>query len=80
MFVAWFERESVSAKIDRFIEINAGSIANTTGAAGEQSHEWWQLYQAYQQQFDILLQEFLDEASCTADEFLSAAEAAEGMK
>jgi hypothetical protein len=77
-FVAWFEREEVGAKIDRFVELNAATIGSAA-ADQEQSLDWWPLYQAYQNQFDELLQEFLDEAQCTAEEFLAAAHGAEGM-
>lgn len=77
-FVAWFEREEVGAKIDRFVELNAATIGSAA-ADQEQSLDWWPLYQAYQTQFDELLQEFLDEAQCTAEEFLAAADGAEGM-
>ena len=77
-FVAWFERESVGEKIDRFVEVNAATIGSAD-ASSEQSLDWWPLYQAYQGQFDVLLQEFLDEAGCSAEEFLSAADGAEGM-
>jgi hypothetical protein len=46
---------------------------------GEQSHEWWPIYQEYQAKFDTLLQQFLEENGCTADDFLSCAAGAEGM-
>ena len=79
-FVAWFERESVGDQIDAFIERNAHLIGAIPSVVdGEQSHEWWALYQEYQAQFDALLQQFLDDAGCTAHDFLSAAEKAEGM-
>ena len=79
-FVAWFEREAVGDQIDAFIESNAHRIGAVPDAAeGEQSHEWWPIYQEYQTSFDTLLQQFLDEAGATAEELLQAAEHAEGM-
>ena len=80
LFVAWFERESVGEKIDTFVQANAVTIRAGVGAGdGEQSHEWWPLFQDYQAQFDVLLQEFLDESGCAAEDFLAAADKAEGM-
>ena len=80
-FVEWFERESVGDQVDKFVIDNAAAMAalGHIEPGGEHSHEWWPMYQRYQQQFEALLQSFLGEAGCTGDEFLAAANAAEGM-
>ena len=80
-FLAWFEREGVSERIDRFVVENAHRMASTGSieVSAEQSHEWWPLYLEYQQQFEVLLDEFVAEAGCTTDEFLAAAQEAEGI-
>lgn len=82
MFVAWFEKEQVGARIDQFIKDNAKRIGvlEFGGAQdGEHNHDWWPLYCEYQAQFEALLQGFLDEAGCTAEEFFAEAKRAEGM-
>jgi hypothetical protein len=79
IFVAWFEREGVGEAIDAFVRDNEHRIDAIDGAAGEQSHDWWPLYQQYQAQFEALLQHFLDEAGCSQTEFLEEAQRAEGM-
>ena len=80
VFVAWFEREAVGEQIDAFISENASRIGSIPEAAeGEQSHEWWPIYQEYSKQFDKLLEQFLEEAACTVDQFMEAAKEAEGM-
>jgi hypothetical protein len=79
-FVAWFEREAVGEQVDSFITANASRIGAVPNVGdGEQSLEWWPIYQEYQQQFDVLLQQFLTETGCTAHEFMAAASGAEGM-
>ena len=78
-FVAWFERESVGDQVDGFVKNHAHIMRGAEGIAGEQSHDWWPLYNEYTAQFDGLLQQFLDEEGCSAEEFLAAAEGASGM-
>ena len=81
-FTTWFQREAVGEQVDRFVVENAAKMAalGNIEPGGEHSHEWWPLYQQYQQQFDGLLQSFLDEAGCSTDAFLEAANSAEGME
>ena len=76
-FTEWFERESVGDRVDKFVVDNAHRMAATghIEAGGENSHEWWPIYCEYQQQFEVLLQEFLNEAGCSAPDFLAAARA-----
>ena len=45
----------------------------------EQSHAWWPVYLEYQNIFEALLQQFLDQEGISAEEFVSAAQAASGM-
>lgn len=83
-FGAWFERESVGDQIDRFVVENAHRMAQTghiptSSDSGEHSHEWWPLFLEYKEQFEVLLESFLQEAGCDASEFLAAAKTAEGM-
>ena len=80
-FMAWFERESVGDKVDRYVVENAHRMAATgpIEPGGEHSHEWWPLYCEYQAQFESLLKEFLEEAGCSIDQFLAAAKDAEGL-
>ena len=78
VFVAWFEREAVGEQVDSFLRENAARIG-VIDASGEQSHDWWPLYQEYQARFEALLQQFLQEAQCTQEEFLEEAQHAEGM-
>ena len=79
-FVAWFEAESVGDQVDDFVKTNARSMRGAdAGIDSEQSHECWPFYTAYQEQFDGLLQSFLEKAGCTAEEFLAAAATADGM-
>lgn len=84
-FEAWFERESVDDQIEAFVIRNAqrlqffDSELVEEGSSGEQSHDWWPVYTEYQTEFEALLQRFLDEAGCSADVFLKAAESASGM-
>ena len=49
------------------------------GTDGEQSHNWWPIYEIYQETFEALLQQFLDSAGCSAEEFLAAAKDASGI-
>ena len=82
MFVAWFEKEAVGQQIDEFIKANAhriGVLEFGSAQNGEHNLDWWPLYQEYQQQFEVLLESFLQEANCTADEFFAEAQKAEGM-
>ena len=81
MFVAWFERENIEEIFEAFIEANASQMYGSAsrGLEGEQDHNWWPLYQAYQTQFEALLENFLEEAQCTPEEFVSAAQGASGM-
>jgi hypothetical protein len=78
-FTAWFERSSVGDCIDQFIRDNAEKLGDLHSVDGEQSHEWWPMYQTYQRQFDELLATFLAEAGCSQEEFMAAAERAEGI-
>ena len=78
-FMAWFERESVGDQVDRFVVENAHKMVGHIEMEGEHSHEWWPLYLQYQQQFETLLVAFLEEAGCSQEQFLAAANAAEGM-
>lgn len=78
LFVAWFERESVGAQVDEFVQRNAARLG-IVDAAGEQSHEWWPLFQEYEAQMQGLLEQFLQEANCTQEAFLEEASRAEGM-
>ncbi|KAL1511653.1 hypothetical protein AB1Y20_005038 [Prymnesium parvum] len=78
-FVAWVERENIEAAYEAFIAAHAAEMRGNGGVAGEQSHEWWPLYQAYQEEFEGLLQKFLVEAGCTEEEFVEAAQGASGM-
>ena len=81
MFVAWFERENIEEIFEAFIEANAHQMygSASSGVEGEQDHAWWPLYQAYQTQFEALLENFLQEAQCTPEEFVNAAQGASGM-
>ena len=78
-FMAWFARESVGDQVDRFVVENAHKMVGHIEMEGEHSHEWWPLYLQYQQQFETLLVAFLEEAGCSQEQFLAAANAAEGM-
>ena len=81
-FVQWFEREEIGDQVDKFVREHASVLgsARRHDASEEHSHEMWPLFQAYSAQFDELLQQFLAEAGCSADEFLAAAKDAEGMQ
>lgn len=79
-FVAWFEREEIGKRVDEFVVNNAHRMLGHVEGGGENSHDWWPIYLEYQGQFEILLQEFLDEAACSMEEFLRAAESADGME
>ena len=83
-FENWFEREKIDDQIEEFIIRNAQHLDVTNaelegGTDGEQSHNWWPIYQVYQETFEALLQEFLDSAGCSAEEFLAAAKDASGI-
>ena len=80
-FEDWFEREKVDDQIEEWAIRNAQRLQITdaelaAGADGEQPHEWWPLYLEYQQEFEALLQRFLDEAGCTSEDFLTAVDGA----
>jgi hypothetical protein len=78
-FEAWFEREGVDDKMDEFCQRNAARLHFTRGelaeesTEGEQSHDWWPAYLDYQRECETLLEQFVDEAGCTAEDFLEAA-------
>ena len=82
-FASWFEREEIGDQIDKFIRDNAGVLGThrpRIDMNAEHSHDLWPLFQEYSARFDALLQTFLVEASCTAEEFLEAAKEAQGMQ
>eukprot|EP00933_Yihiella_yeosuensis_P021188 TRINITY_DN16830_c2_g1_i1.p1 TRINITY_DN16830_c2_g1~~TRINITY_DN16830_c2_g1_i1.p1 ORF type:complete len:198 (-),score=47.33 TRINITY_DN16830_c2_g1_i1:183-776(-) len=77
-FVAWFEQAEIGKLIDDWIKTNAHLLGGE-GVSGEQSHEWWPLYQQYQAQFEALLQTFVEGLGISVEDFLAAAKNAEGM-
>ena len=83
-FENWFEREKIDDQIEEFVIRNAQHLDVTNaelegGTDGEQSHNWWPIYKVYQDRFEALLQQFRDEAGCSAFEFVAAAKDASGM-
>ena len=51
------EREQVGEKFDAFVATHATQISEIAqGMEGEQSHDWWPLYQEYTAQFDNYLE------------------------
>ena len=56
-FTQWMEREQVGEKFDAFVAEHAAQISEIAqGMGGEQSHDWWPLYQKYTAQFESYLE------------------------
>ena len=77
-FVLWFETHDVEEQFDAFVAQHAHLVQGST-VDSEQSHAWWPVYLEYQNIFEALLQQFLDQEGISAEEFVSAAQAASGM-
>ena len=77
-FVLWSEANDIEERFDAFVAQHAHLVQGST-ADSEQSHAWWPVYQEYQQIFEGLLQQFLEAERISAEEFVSAAQAASGM-
>mmetsp|Transcript_23110 Transcript_23110/g.61960 ORF Transcript_23110/g.61960 Transcript_23110/m.61960 type:complete len:145 (+) Transcript_23110:45-479(+) len=78
-FVMWCEREGIEDSFESFISDNAHRIDPAAADGGEQSLAAYELYKEYQALFDGAMQRFLCEAGVTADEFMRAASAADGL-
>ena len=77
-FVSWFEASNVGEQFDAFIKKHAAGFCGED-FSGEQKLEWTALYQIYTQLFEQKLQEFVEGAGITVDDFLTAAKAANGL-
>mmetsp|Transcript_6037 Transcript_6037/g.15975 ORF Transcript_6037/g.15975 Transcript_6037/m.15975 type:complete len:128 (+) Transcript_6037:54-437(+) len=80
-FAQFMEQQDVESRVNRFVEAHASEIAQIAqGLDGEQSHDWWPLYQLYQAEFDNVLEEFIASVNTTKEEFMEAAQNAQGLQ
>ena len=70
MFVAWFEKEQVGARIDQFIKDNAKRIGvlEFGGARTASTTDWWPLYCGIRHSLRRCSR-LSGQAGCTAGEF-----------